>query len=91
MTVFHESWLKDSDYAAWLGKHGGKGSQVSRRWSKARIETQGKRVSYLFPLLLHLCLYVQALCVTACTRAHTSDRYNISLLDFSHFVFGYFR
>ena len=20
-TVFHESWLKDSDYSAWLGKH----------------------------------------------------------------------
>ena len=66
---------------------GGKGSQVSRRWSKARIETQGKRVSYHFPLLLHLYFYVQALRVPACTHAHTSDRYNmISLLDFSHLV-----
>ena len=23
-TVFYESWLKDSDYSAWLGKHASK-------------------------------------------------------------------
>ena len=82
-TVFHESWLKDPDYSAWLGKHASKNKARSKicpkdielgnmgalkspaGGAKHESKLKARECHTFFPLLLHLCLYMQAL------RVHT--------------------
>ena len=100
------SWLKDSDYSAWLGKHASKhlvwckicpkdieqGNIGVGLSSLTRVEQRTNRNSKQESVIPFSIIIAFVFVCASITRAHTSDRYNtIQLLDFSHFVFGYFQ
>ena len=105
--VFYESWLKDYDYSAWLEKHASKhkvrckicpkdielGNIGALKSPAGGAKHKSKLKARECHTFFHYSTIIVFVFVSASiTRAHTSDRYNtVSLLDFSHFVLGYFQ